>query len=108
VGVGLGWDPRAASEYLFDEALGPWNEIHAGGNWLNELVVDRIWRATDAPGYGPIASFPQVLILVRDLAVRDDAITFGPDRVLRRFVGIRALEAWASDGHPLPPLGQDT
>jgi hypothetical protein len=67
VGVALSWDPRQGIDYLLDGVagahqthdFGPWDEVHAGRNWLNEVVVDRLWRAAGHSGDLPITGVPQ-------------------------------------------------
>lgn len=85
--------------------FGHWDEIHVGNAWRNAVVVQHVFRQ-DRQGMEqdvPIATIPQVLIFKRDFRTRQDGLDYGPDELLRRIMGVRALRKWLGQGAPLEP-----
>lgn len=99
VGVALDWKP--ADGYAFMARFGEFDEITAGSNWLGDGATRYVWRELAG---GP--EVPQLLIVERHVdADADQAIRMSGDRVVRRLLGTRAIEAWVAEGAPIqvPP-----
>ena len=79
------------------------DQIAAGGSWLNEGMVNYVWSR-----YGAPSATPQVMVLTRSL-IRDggEFVTFriADEKLIARKVGLREMESWVREGVPLPRLG---
>ena len=81
IGVATDWEFDKGLRFLAD--YGAFDEVIVGGNWLNSAAVRFIWR--DLPGQ---PAFPQVVLLEREVTVNKTNVTFGPEKVISRFIGI--------------------
>ena len=97
IGVALDWDPAVGERFL--RGIGSFDELVTGRNWLNTAAVHLIWR--DDPGS---TGLPQLVILSHDIRVGSDRITVGPDQVLARLVGVRAMNDWLEAERARPTL----
>ena len=96
--VALDASPDSGFAYL--KGLGPWNEMVVGGNWGNLGAETHIWRPADG-----VSSIPQIIVLER-LAVSDTTrIRFGPNRVLKRYIGTEEVIGWIKSGAKLDAPG---
>jgi len=77
--------------------FGPWDEVHAGGGWNNQVLVQYIWRAQTVP-----AAFPQLVMIERVTSKTDRGQQFGPDVVIASFGGSKPMLDWLASGLPLP------
>ncbi len=81
---------------------GSFDEISAGGSWVNGGAVAYIWNR-----YGLPASTPQVLVIKRSI-VREsgEAVTYRveAESLLARKVGLRPIESWVNGGVQVPRL----
>jgi len=92
VGIAVSSDPLAGFRFL--EAFGNFEEVAAGGGWMNSAV--RRYLSQDLPG--PVA-VPQVILIERQLVVRRvGAPATAREQILQRRVGledISRLAVWA-------------
>jgi hypothetical protein len=103
IGVSLDWSPEAGADYLLrgksifgTHDFGAWDEIHAGRNWMNELVIRYIWR--DYPGTPGIS---QLVVVERTVVQGQRGLAVGADKLLYRALGPEAMIAWLNAGLPL-------
>ena len=104
VGVAKQWDIQEGLDYLLhgktesfgDLDFGAWDEVSAGRSWLNEWVLNLVWRDEDG-----IASVPQVLLLRRSVVPEETGISVGSHEVLRRVNGSDSIVEWFNEGMPL-------
>ncbi len=82
IGMSMDSDPDVAIQFL--RRFGPFDEVIAGGNWLNTGVVTYLMR--DNPG--PF-SIPQLIVLER--RVEGGGRRVGADSLIMRKVGYREL-----------------
>lgn len=95
VGVALDWRPAEGIAFL--SRFGEFDEISAGSNWVGDAATRYVWR--DLSGS---AEVPQLLIVSRHVdAEADQAIRMTGDRVVRRLLGTKAIEAWVAQGAPI-------
>ena len=104
IGVSLDWAPDVGAEFLLRgksrfgvHDFDPWDEIHVGRNWLNELIIRYVWRDHVGP-----AGISQMVVVERTINSGQRGITIGPDKVLFRALGPEAMESWLNAGLPLP------
>lgn len=79
------------------------DQIAAGGSWLNEVMIDYVWSRWGAP-----SATPQLMVFSR-LVVREassEAVTYRVEnqQLLARKVGLYDIEAWVREGVPTPRL----
>jgi hypothetical protein len=91
VGVALDWTVEDGLEFL--ERFGPFDEIVAGQNWLNETAIRYIWR--DLPGR---AAVPQVILLHREIRVDDRVIQILNEQIMTRRIGVDGITEWLAAG----------
>lgn len=104
VGVALDADPDAGLQFLLDlgdgTPSGAFDQISAGGSWLNEQAVRLFWRQQAA-----VAVIPQVIVIERrvdtgsylshaEIRVQDDTVVANP-------YGHEAILDWLEQGTPL-------
>jgi hypothetical protein len=106
VGVGFNRDVAAGLAYLLEGKtqtgahveLGQWDEVHAGGSWRNEVLLNLIWRERLAD-----ASIPQILLIERELELDGGRTTrLVATRRTLKLIGTSAFEAWVAGGMVLP------
>ncbi len=90
MGVALDQTPEEGIEFL--KPYGPFDEILAGGSWLNTGSIDFLLRGK--PGQ---LSTPQLIILERDIVAEKTTLSVTPDRLLMRKVGASSINAFAVD-----------
>lgn len=89
IGVALDDDPRVGLEWLAQ--LGGFDEVAAGGNWLNTAAVEFVWR--DPTGFG---AQPQVIVQLRTIALESQRRYRPPiGEVLLRMIGRKDITAMA-------------
>lgn len=104
VGATPEWSVEDGIDYLIRGAapgfdamdFGPWDEVQAGRNWLNNGAVDYIWR--EVPGR-PIV--PQGVVIERPVTVEREGIEIGDARLLARAQGGDGIVEWFDRGMPL-------
>lgn len=84
VGVALDWDLNAGLNFL--NAIGSFDEISIGRNWLNSQAVSYFWR--DHPGE---PALPQLMLVRRQVDVSNQVIGVSRDTVIKRWVGVPAI-----------------
>ena len=96
-GVSLDWSVEQGVEHL--KAVGPFDEISAGRNWINSAAVQYFWR--DHVGE---ASVPQIVLLERIVARSEERASFTvtPEHVLIRLCGMNEIVEWVRSGAPVP------
>ena len=94
VGVSLDWDVPAGLSML--EPITEYSEVIVGSNWLNSGVERFIWADTTAP-----PSLPQVVLVARQVEM-GARVTLSGERLLARFDGASAIEAWVRQGARIP------
>lgn len=103
VGVALDRNPATGVEFLSKVAAGSidraFDQIIAGGSWLNEQIVRFVWREGITE-----ASTPQVIVIERyvDTAsyLRDYSIGTEPDRVVANRRGSAEIIQWFNENVP--------
>jgi len=100
IGIAIDNDPGAGVRYL--QSLGPsgavFDELSAGGGWLNEFVTALVWRDGVAT-----PEVPQVVLLERrvDASGFPRYIDVQADSLLLKVTGRDSLIAWINQGTPL-------
>lgn len=91
VAVAVQWDVQAGLKYLRD--LGDFDEVSAGGNWLNTSAAQRLF----VDGRGAV---PSIVLYERLLSCdgESDTMTFGPERELARYRGAKQILEWVRTG----------
>jgi hypothetical protein len=108
VGIALDQDPRVGYDFLRRIGSGDldrsFDQVMAGGSWLNEAIVRFVWQDQIAE-----ASSPQVVVIERQVAtsayVQTSSIGASGNRVRANPVGSDAILGWVQAGFPLadPP-----
>ena len=93
-GVSLEWEVERGIRDL--QAMGAWDEIVVGNNWINAGAQHWVWRADGDP------TTPHVAVYERDVTTTASAITFGAERRVARFEGPMQIIEWVRQGAPLP------
>ncbi len=93
--VSMDWEPD--SGLALAHLDGPWDELIVGRNWLNAGAERYIWGDTLTT-----PAMPQMLVFSQSIRM-DGRVTFGERTVLRRVLGLAALQAWVRQGSALPP-----
>ena len=95
IGVSIDWNQPRGLEML--RRFGEFDQITAGGNWLNEEAVKYLWR--DVPGR-PVV--PQVILLERTVRADAGGITVGSEVLRERLVGAIEIRTWVRTHSPSP------
>lgn len=96
IGVALDRDPWVGADYL--ETLGGFDEIIAGGTWLNTATEKYLWGAhTISP------ETPQVVLLERRTRYVDGAMLVEDEHLLRAIPGASEIMEWVAGGAALIP-----
>jgi hypothetical protein len=93
-GVSLDWDVEQGISNL--RAMGAWDEIVVGNNWINAGAQHWVWRPDGR------ASTPQIAVYERTVDGRGSSVAFGAERYVARFEGIEPIVDWVQRGAPLP------
>jgi len=91
VGVSLDTDPSVGLSYL--ARFGPFDEVVAGGSWLNFATEKLFWDEMPVSG-----ELPQVVVMERRVRFAPYLVTVGEERILRSVIGARAIVEWVADG----------
>lgn len=100
--VGVAMDDQVSDGMMLLNRLGPFDEISAGGNWLNSFAVAYVWRSSDRS-----TAVPQWVVLERDVAVSPNTITVTPDRVVAIVAGADRVRAWIHASQTEVPIRGD-
>ncbi len=86
--IGVAAEKSLNAGLRFLNAMGQFDEIVVGGDWMNEEAVRYFWR--DIPGR---ASLPQIVVVRRSVKIGppDDV---GEEEVLARLIGTTEIERW--------------
>jgi hypothetical protein len=95
LGVALDWDASIGLDFLREH--GEFEQVAAGGNWLNLGATQLIWR--ELPG---LPAIPQIVVFRRDIEVNEAGLSLTPDQLLFRRVGVQEIIEWVARGAPLP------
>lgn len=95
IGVALDWQPDDGIKWL--RRFGSFDEVAAGGNWLNAGAIKYIFR--DLPGEPGI---PQVAIIRRHVEVGTRQIAISPEHLVSRKIGADEIMKWVDDGARIP------
>jgi len=95
--VAVDWDAAEGVEYL--RQLGEFDEICAGGKWLNTAVAQRLFRDGRA-GVPTLVLYERTITAVRE----NDTLIFSPERELARFEDARRIVEWVEVGAPIAEL----
>ncbi|RME20760.1 MAG: hypothetical protein D6800_12840 [Candidatus Zixiibacteriota bacterium] len=93
-GVALDWDVDAGYQFL--KAFGAFDEIVVGRNWFNIAANEYIWESGDT-----IPLIPQVLVFLRETSLAPERVSFGPRRIIGRYLGDTTIVAWVQRGAPV-------
>ena len=96
LGISAGPSIHRGLEYL--ERFGPFDEIAIGREGLNTVAMR--YLAEEFPAE---ASFPQVLVIERQLKSWEPGYSFETERVLVRAIGVPQIEAWVASNAPIRP-----
>lgn len=99
VGIAVDQSPRVGSEYLLK--LAEFDEIIAGGNWLNTATEKYFYS-----GYRLEPAIPQVLILERTVTWSAHSVSLSGEKVLATLNGADSIIAWAKRGAPVEGLAR--
>jgi hypothetical protein len=91
VSVGVAVDSSVGSGEQMLVEFGPFDQLVVGGGWPNLGAGYYLWRVL--PGH-PIV--PQVVVVSRQVTIRNDSITFGDERVVARKTGADEVIHWAA------------
>lgn len=94
VGVSIDWDPMEGATFLAE--LWDFDEIVAGGNWVNGGTLKYIWETH--PGEPAI---PQLILLRRRLGVTPTGgYTLDEEEITARIVGVDEILRWTAQRRP--------
>lgn len=93
VGVSIDWDPGMGVNLL--KSYGPFDELAVGANWENIGAIDYVWNDKG------VAAVPQVVVLERSMNNDGRVISYGPDRLRLRLIGLPDLRSWMRAGGKL-------
>lgn len=99
IGVAVETDPSAGLDHL--RRVAPFDQVTAGGGWLNDGAYRYIWA-----GVGQPAATPQIIVLRRTIerdAQEDGSALYRvrDERILARKVGLRSIAEWVETGVPI-------
>lgn len=94
LGVSAGQSSDRGFNYL--SRFGPFDEVISGRGFLNTAAMRYFFE--ELPGE---ASFPQILVIQRDLFALQPGYTFRNEKILVRAIGLPQIEAWADDLAPI-------
>jgi len=94
LGISAGPSVEKGIEYL--NRFGSFNEVAIGHGQLNSGMMKYIWE--ELPGE---ASFPQIVVVERNLVDLNPGFSFDQERVLVRVVGVPAVEKWIAVNAPI-------
>jgi hypothetical protein len=97
IGIAKDPDARAGLEHL--KKYGSFDEVSAGGGWLNLGTLKYIF--SDLSGVG---ATPQVAVVLRTVQREGGVVGVRDERILARKVGVNELSDWANRGSDLPGL----
>jgi len=95
IGVSLDWEVEKSFARL--HAMGAWDELVLGNNWINVGAQHYLWLRPDGQ-----PTTPQVIVLERTITAGDRKIEFGEERRVAWFQGWDAIVGWVRTGAPLP------
>lgn len=95
VGVAVNSDLREGLDYINSIGLGSFDQISVGSGWLNEQIVQLVWRDRAAD-----PKVPQVVLVSRTMSatLKPLTLTYDGDSVLRVVHGHKALVSWVKGG----------
>jgi hypothetical protein len=88
IGVALDHYPKTGLDFL--SRFGTFDELIAGGSWLNSASVTWLIRG------GERLDTPQLLVVERDVEALQSSLRVGQDRVVDRAVGVEEILALAA------------
>lgn len=88
IGVALDHYPKTGLDFL--SRFGTFDELIAGGSWLNSASVTWLIRG------GEKLDTPQLLVVERDVEALQSSLRVGQDRVVERAVGVEEILALAA------------
>lgn len=95
IGIAKDADARTGLDHL--RKFGRFDEVAAGGGWLNTGALKYIFG--DLPGVG---ATPQIAVILRTVEREGSALGVRDERVLTRKVGVTELTEWSNAGGRLP------
>lgn len=96
IGVSIDWNQPRGLKLLRD--FGEFDEVAAGGNWLNDEAVKYVWR--DVPGRAVV---PQIILLERTISAQPNGITVGREVLRERLIGEGEIRTWVRMHAQKPP-----
>jgi hypothetical protein len=93
-GVALDWEVEQGITKL--RAMGAWDEIVVGNNWINAGAQHWVWRPDGR------AVTPQIAVYERTVDGRGTSVAFGAERHVARFEGTDTIVVWVRRGAPVP------
>lgn len=97
IGVSKDADRKRGVSYL--DKIADWDEVSAGGSWLNSAVQHYALGEL-----GGVGATPQVIVLERTVRRSGGMSRVDAERVLVRRVGLNEVESWARAGTPISTL----
>lgn len=90
MGAALDLTPEKGIAFL--APFGPFDEIIAGGSWLNTASLDFMVR-----GLAGQLSTPQFILVERDVVAEKTNLRVGPDRLVMRLVSASRIHSFAAE-----------
>lgn len=95
IGISLDHDPETGANYLF--GLADFDEVTAGGNWLNTATEKFLWGS-----FSLQAEIPQIVLLQRTVIWQDESsAVLEQEEVLKTIVGAEEIVEWVAHGAPM-------
>lgn len=99
VGISVDNDPRVGAEYLL--RLVPFDEVVAGGNWLNTATEKYFWKRSDVR---QTATIPRIIVLQRTITWRGSVPTISDEILLGSVESAPTIIEWISEGATMGEL----
>ena len=90
IGAALDLTPEKGIAFL--APFGPFDEIVAGGSWLNTASLDFMVR-----GLAGQLSTPQLILVERDVMAEKTDLKVSPDRLVLRLVSASRIHSFAAE-----------
>lgn len=95
IGIATDANAKAGAEYLLE--LADFDEMTAGGTWLNNATEKYLWSgSTRVEGY-----VPEIILLERTVTWSSNAVVIQNERVIGVVKGANAIIEWVKDGAPI-------
>lgn len=96
VGISVDTDPKTGVEYLFQ--LADFDEVVAGGNWLNTATEKYFWHPN---GYRLTATIPRIVVLQRTTIWDETSARIEQEKMLLTIETSPSIVKWIGEGAPI-------